>query len=68
MMKAKDIRGQSEVELQAQVQDLRKEIFSLRNAVSSKKEDVKTYQIQSKRKDVARILTILRERELQQNV
>ena len=47
--------------------DLRKKIFWLRNAVSSKKEDVKPNQIQSKRKDVARILTVLRERELQQN-
>jgi large subunit ribosomal protein L29 len=63
MTKAKDYRQQSEQELQAQVQDLRKEIFGLKNAVSSKREDVKPYQIQMKRKDVARILTVLRERE-----
>ena len=67
MTKAQDMRSQSDAELQAQVIDLRKKIFWLRNAVSSKKEDVKPYQIQSKRKDVARILTVLRERELQQN-
>ena len=67
MTKAKDMRTQSEAELRDQVTDLRKQIFGLRNAVSSKKEDVKPYQIQSKRKDVARILTVLRERELQQN-
>ena len=68
MTKAQDMRSQSDAELQAQVIDLRKKIFWLRNAVSSKKEDVKPNQIQSKRKDVARILTVLRERELQQNV
>ncbi len=66
-MKAQDMRSQGAEELKAQVQDLRKEIFGLRNAVSSKKEDVKPYQIQMKRKDVARILTVLRERELEQN-
>jgi large subunit ribosomal protein L29 len=67
MTKAKDLRTQSEAELEAQVIDLRKEIFELRNAVSSKREDVKPYQIQMKRKDVARILTVLRARELQLN-
>lgn len=66
MTKAKEIRTQSESELQTQAQDLRKEIFWLRNAVSSKKEDVKPHQIQSKKKALARILTVLRERELQQ--
>lgn len=67
MAKAKELRSQGTQELEAQVLDLRKEIFGLRNAVSSKKEDVKPAQIQVKRKDVARILTVLRERELQQN-
>jgi len=67
MTKAKDLRSQSEAELQAQLEDLRKEIFGLKNAVSSKKEDVKPAQIQVKRKDVARILTVLRQRQLQLN-
>ena len=64
MTKAKTFREQSDAELQAQVQDMRKDIFNLKNAVSSKKEDVKPAQIQVKKKDVARILTVLREREL----
>lgn len=68
MAKAKELREHSDAELEAQVTDLRKEIFALRNAVSSKKEDVKPYQIQMKRKDVARILTILSERQMQQQV
>ncbi len=65
MKKAKEFRSESDAELQAQLQDLRKEIFGLKNAVSSKKEDVKPAQIQVKRKDVARILTVLRQRQLQ---
>ena len=65
MTKAKDIRAQSDQELDAQLLDLRKEIFDLRNAISSKKEDVKSDRIKLKRKDVARILTVLRERELE---
>lgn len=67
MKKAKDFRSESDADLQAQLQDLRKEIFGLKNAVSSKKEDVKPAQIQVKRKDVARILTVLRQRQLQLN-
>ncbi len=64
MTKAKDIRTESTQELEAQVQQMRKEIFELRNALSSKREDVKPSQIRMKRKDVARILTVLRQREL----
>lgn len=67
MAKAKELRERSTQELEAQVLDLRKEIFGIRNSVSSKKEDAKPQQIQVKRKDVARILTVLRERQLQQN-
>ena len=67
MTTAKDFRKSGAPELQTQVQTLKKEIFALRNAASSKKEDVKPHQIKVKRKDVARILTVLRERQLQQN-
>jgi large subunit ribosomal protein L29 len=68
MAKAKDLRTQSEGELEAQLDDLRKEIYELRNALSSKKEDVKPFKIMLKRKDIARILTILRERQIEQTV
>lgn len=68
MAKAKQFREQSDSELQVQCQDLRREIFTMKNALSSKKEDVKPYQIQMKRKDVARILTVLRERQQEQTV
>jgi ribosomal protein L29 len=68
MPKAKQFREQSDAELEAQCEDLRREIFTMKNALSSKKEDVKPYQIQMKRKDVARMLTVLRERQLEQTV
>lgn len=66
MAKAKEIREQSNEELTAQLNDLRKNIFEMRNALSSKREDVKPYQIKMKKKDIARILTLLRQRELEQ--
>lgn len=68
MAKAKTYREQSDADLQAQCEEMRKEIFMMKNALSSKKEDVKPYQIQMKRKDVARILTVLRERQQEQTV
>lgn len=61
MLKAKDIRNESEEELAAKLVQLRKEIFFLR----SERLDSKTQQthlIGQKRKEVARILTIKRER------
>jgi large subunit ribosomal protein L29 len=64
MAKAKDLREMSSEELLAQDAELRKEIYEVRNALSSKKEDAKPHQIQVKRKEIARILTILREREI----
>ena len=63
--RAEELRTQSDDELQAMVLDLRKESFQLRNALVSKKEDVKPYMIQQKRRDVARILTILSQRQRQ---
>ncbi len=66
MSKPDNLRSQTDEELQAQCEDLRKEIFELKNAVASQQKDAKPYQIQQKRKDVARCLTILRERQLQQ--
>ncbi|MBS0656158.1 MAG: 50S ribosomal protein L29 [Verrucomicrobia bacterium] len=63
MAKAESYRALSDDELRAQCQDLRKEIFKMENALSSKKEDVQPSSITEKRRNVARILTILRERE-----
>lgn len=63
MTKAASYRSLSDEELLTQRDDLRKEIFEMKNALSSKKEDVSASSIQEKKRNVARILTILRERE-----
>lgn len=68
MTKAQNFREMSTDELKAKDGELRKEIYEVRNALSSKKEDVKPHEIQVKRKDIARILTILRQREIEQTV
>jgi ribosomal protein L29 len=68
MKKAENFRSQSDEELLAQCRDLRREIFEMRGALASKKADVKSSDIQVKKRNVARILTILREREQQQVV
>ena len=66
MVKAKDLRAQSTTELEAQARDLRKQIFDLRCSLASKKEDVKASEITSKKRDIARCLTILSDRQRQQ--
>lgn len=68
MTKSDTFRSQSDEKLQTQCQDLRKEIFEMRNDLSSKKGDVKSSDIRMKRRNVARILTILRERQQQQTI
>ncbi len=65
MAKAKDLREQSDQELQAQCEDLRQEIFQMKNALAMRKEEIKPNAIREKRKDVARILTILAQRQSQ---
>jgi large subunit ribosomal protein L29 len=66
--KLDELRAQSDEQLEVQVMDLRKECFMMKNALTSKKEDVKPYMIQQKRRDVARILTILSQRQRQRGV
>lgn len=61
--KAEEFRAMSDEELESKVYDLRKEGFEMKNAVSLSNKDVKPYQIQQKRRDVARILTIQSQRQ-----
>lgn len=63
--RAEEFRQERDDELEAKVMDLRKECFQLKNALMTKKEDVKPYMIQQKRRDIARILTILGQRQKQ---
>lgn len=65
MLKAKELRDQSSEELQALSIDLSKEIFILRNELKTTRKLEKPHLIRVKKRDRARALTILREKEAQ---
>lgn len=64
MAKAKELRDQSPQELKAMVQDLSKELFQLRNEMKVTRKMEKPHLVRAKKKDRARIMTILREKEM----
>jgi ribosomal protein L29 len=61
--KKKDLRDQSVSELNAQVHDLNREIFQLRNELATQRKLEKSHLIKAKRKEVARILTTLTQKQ-----
>jgi large subunit ribosomal protein L29 len=62
-MKAKEIRQMSEKELIKQLNDLKAELFNLRFQLATGQLD-NPLRIKAVRKDIARVKTIVREREL----
>jgi large subunit ribosomal protein L29 len=62
MLKAQDLRNESGDELDLKLKTLRSEIFDLRSQKLDSKTQ-KTHLIGQKRKDIARILTVMREKE-----
>lgn len=64
MVKAKVLREQSVEELTAQCRDFSKQLFQLRNEMKVTRKMEKPHLVRQTRKDRARIMTILREREL----
>lgn len=66
MYKAQDLRNDSAEELQIKLDTLRSEVFQLRSQKLDSKTQ-KTHLIGQKRKEIARILTVKRERELRGN-
>ena len=64
-MKIKDIRDKNDQALKAELAERRKHLFDLRSqAVTEKLED--PTQVGKTRKAVARILTVIRQRQLEQ--
>lgn len=65
-MKPKELRAMSEVELGQQLKSLKEQLFRLRfqSATAQLENPMRIRQV---RKDIARVHTILRERELQEN-
>lgn len=64
MTKAAELRAQSDAELVALENDNRKEIFQMRNAIALRSKEANPQDVRKKRKDIARVKTILRERQI----
>lgn len=64
MAKAKEYRDQSEEELVATYEDIRKELFQLKNEVKRTKKVDKPHLFRAKKKDMARLLTVINEKQL----
>lgn len=62
-MKATEIREMTAVELNAKLDDLKKELFNLRFQLSINQLD-NPMRIKAVKKDIARIKTVIRENEL----
>lgn len=65
-MKPKELRAMSEVELTQQLKSLKEQLFRLRFQLATAQLE-NPMRIRQVRKDIARVHTILRERELQEN-
>ena len=63
MMKANELRDKTTAELEAQLTSLKKDLFFLRMQHATNQLD-NPLKIQAVKKDIARVKTILREREL----
>ncbi len=63
MMKANELRDKTTAELEAQLAALKKDLFFLRMQHATNQLD-NPIKIQTVKKDIARVKTILREREL----
>ena len=63
MTKAKDYRDQTIEELEAACQDVRKALFTLVNQQKQTKKSEKPHLVRQKRKDIARLLTVITEKQ-----
>ena len=63
MAKKKELKEQSIDELKAMAKDLDREIFHLRNELSTQSKLEKPHQIKEKRKEKARVLTIMTQKQ-----
>ncbi len=62
-LKAQELREQSTDEIEATLEDLRKELFSVVNEARISKKLEKPHEIKALKKDIARILTVLNEKQ-----
>jgi large subunit ribosomal protein L29 len=64
MLKAKDLINQSVEELEAQYEDLSREIFELLNELKLARKLDKPHLLKEKKRDRARVLTVLRQKKV----
>lgn len=64
MIKAKDLRDQPLEELEAALQETRKELFHLNNERKQTKKLEKPHLLREKKKDIAKLLTVIREKSM----
>lgn len=62
--KEQTLRDSSDKELNTLVSDTRRELFDLKARIAKKDKEVKSHEVRQARKNIARALTILRERTL----
>ena len=62
-MKKNETRDQSIAELKAQARDLEREVFALRNELSLNRKLEKPHLLKAKRREKARVLTILTQKQ-----
>ncbi|QVL55551.1 MAG: 50S ribosomal protein L29 [Simkaniaceae bacterium] len=65
MLKAKEIINQSVEELEGQYEDICRDIFDLTNELRVSRKLEKPHELKGKKKDRARILTVLRQKKNQ---
>ena len=63
MTNAKELRDQSIIELEASYEDVKRELFKLRNEMKLSKKMEKPHLLKAKKKDIARILTVMHEKK-----
>lgn len=67
MLKAKDLRNETKDELEAMKGDLEKEIFTLKSELKVNRKLDKPHMMKEKRHDLARILSVLSEKNKEEN-
>ncbi|MCB1072060.1 MAG: 50S ribosomal protein L29 [Chlamydiia bacterium] len=63
MLKASELINQSDEELEAQYEDICRDIFELTNELRVSRKLEKPHELKEKKKDRARILTVLRQKK-----
>jgi large subunit ribosomal protein L29 len=64
MLKAKNLRDQSIEELEAILLDTKKELFTLKNEMKQSKKLEKPHLLSEKKNDIAKLLTVVREKQM----